>query len=433
MIDLVCECPFAGYCQRDSIVKSKREHQWCQGGPNLSPGKRAAFLKKWTSNNSDIKSPCVGCGRTSKRTLVAARCKPGTELKRLFSFFGQYEKEGCNCVKHADLMDQRGCDWCEANIDTIAKWVTEEAEKRSFAGITLDKVPGFDFGLKAAIYHAISAARSKSAVEEVKQERSLKAQHLEAFKKKYQLSGTPLVEPTRHLMWHFTPWVGDSRWIFDKYIALLKEQAPYFNGRRVVAIITPEVGSRKQWASPEEVQDLLGSAFDYIILENVVRLREAQTLPLLLQEVMTNDPNHIAFFGHNKGISHPDPNSVTHLWGDCMIETVLRQADKLAIPQLERKGVTGAFKRYGQFKTAGNHRWHYSGTYWWVRLADAFPRSWKYVDQQFFGAESWPGSHFMSQEADCVFWDSVADLYLESPDKLRAELKKWECKYLHKE
>ncbi len=27
-------------------------------------------------------------------------------------------------------MDARGCEWCEANIDTIVGWLREEAEKR---------------------------------------------------------------------------------------------------------------------------------------------------------------------------------------------------------------------------------------------------------------------------------------------------------------
>jgi hypothetical protein len=27
-------------------------------------------------------------------------------------------------------MDAKGCEWCEANIDTIVGWLREEAEKR---------------------------------------------------------------------------------------------------------------------------------------------------------------------------------------------------------------------------------------------------------------------------------------------------------------
>ena len=54
----------------------------------------------------------------------------GTELKRIFSWFGQYRTEQCACVKYADMMDENGIEWCEKCKRTIRSWIMEEAKSR---------------------------------------------------------------------------------------------------------------------------------------------------------------------------------------------------------------------------------------------------------------------------------------------------------------
>lgn len=76
---------------------------------------------------------------------------PGTELKKLLKTIGIEAKPGCKCNKRAQMMDEMGCDWCAANIDTIAAWLAEEAERRS-----LPYVPSAG---KLLIKWAISRAR----------------------------------------------------------------------------------------------------------------------------------------------------------------------------------------------------------------------------------------------------------------------------------
>jgi hypothetical protein len=57
---------------------------------------------------------------------------PGTALKSLLAtLIGITAAPGCSCQRHAAEMDARGCEWCEANIDTIVGWLREEAGKRS--------------------------------------------------------------------------------------------------------------------------------------------------------------------------------------------------------------------------------------------------------------------------------------------------------------
>jgi hypothetical protein len=78
---------------------------------------------------------------------------PGTELKRLLSTFGIAPKPGCKCIARAEEMDRRGCDWCDANINTIVGWLREEATKRG--------LPFIDAAAAMLVRRAIHNARSK--------------------------------------------------------------------------------------------------------------------------------------------------------------------------------------------------------------------------------------------------------------------------------
>lgn len=91
----------------------------------------------------------------AREALVAAmsRPRPGTELKSLLRKIGIVAKPGCSCNKRAQAMDEKGCDWCEENIDLIDSWLAEEAKRR--------KLPYLSVAGKALIRMAIRRARKK--------------------------------------------------------------------------------------------------------------------------------------------------------------------------------------------------------------------------------------------------------------------------------
>jgi len=78
---------------------------------------------------------------------------PGTELKALLKTVGIVASPGCSCNKRAKVMDQNGCDWCEANLDEISGWLQEESEKR--------KLPYVATAGKMLIRWAIRRSRKK--------------------------------------------------------------------------------------------------------------------------------------------------------------------------------------------------------------------------------------------------------------------------------
>lgn len=89
--------------------------------------------------------------RRGARTRQAAG--PGTELKALLKTIGITASPTCSCNKRAKVMDEKGCDWCEENIDEIDGWLAEEASKR--------KLPYISLAGKTLIRLAIRRARKK--------------------------------------------------------------------------------------------------------------------------------------------------------------------------------------------------------------------------------------------------------------------------------
>lgn len=80
---------------------------------------------------------------------------PGTELKKLLRSVGIVASPGCSCNARAQRMDERGCDWCEQNLDEIVGWLREEATKR--------RLPFIDAAGRVLVRRAIANARRAEA------------------------------------------------------------------------------------------------------------------------------------------------------------------------------------------------------------------------------------------------------------------------------
>jgi len=79
---------------------------------------------------------------------------PGTELKSILKIIGISSGPNCSCDKRAQIMDEKGCDWCEEHIGDIDIWLAEEAKKR--------KLPYVSLAGKKIISLAIQRARKKT-------------------------------------------------------------------------------------------------------------------------------------------------------------------------------------------------------------------------------------------------------------------------------
>ena len=80
---------------------------------------------------------------------------PGTILSGMISSMGIKSTPNCSCRRHALEMNNKGPDWCEANIDTILGWLKEESAKRN--------LPYIETVAKLIVKRAIATSRRLAA------------------------------------------------------------------------------------------------------------------------------------------------------------------------------------------------------------------------------------------------------------------------------
>lgn len=68
--------------------------------------------------------------RRIKHQYALKKAGAGTALSNALKAFGIVPTANCPCNYYAALMDAKGPDWCEENIDTIVGWLRDEAAKR---------------------------------------------------------------------------------------------------------------------------------------------------------------------------------------------------------------------------------------------------------------------------------------------------------------
>ncbi|GIW60050.1 MAG: hypothetical protein KatS3mg087_1116 [Patescibacteria group bacterium] len=76
---------------------------------------------------------------------------PGTVLHNLLAALGFEPSKDCSCWQYIHIMNVRGVEWCELNLETIVDWIGR--------GSRLSKIPLVRTGLKCLVNHAISEAR----------------------------------------------------------------------------------------------------------------------------------------------------------------------------------------------------------------------------------------------------------------------------------
>lgn len=91
------------------------------------------------------------------KTLEEFPNGPGTILSGMISSLGIKSTPNCACRRHAIEMNEKGPDWCEANIDTILGWLKLESENR--------KLPFIEAIARMMVKRAISKSRRLLTVE----------------------------------------------------------------------------------------------------------------------------------------------------------------------------------------------------------------------------------------------------------------------------
>jgi hypothetical protein len=221
---------------------------------------------------------------------------------------------------------------------------------------------------------------------------------------------SPIVQYSsiRHLTYHIWPTIEHDAWKWN--LQQLAARWSLFNGTKILAIVTD--GQSVEANVVLEFARSLGMHFDHVIQMRNHMLREVVTwLPMLeILSPETAAENEVVFSAHGKGVRHSATGNQVTDWADLMYRSCLDDWPTVEA-QLAQFVATGSFKRYNNFDTPGNHCWHYSGTFFWWRLAEIGRRNWRKVDAKYFGTESWIGHQAPPEECGCLFLDGSGDLY----------------------
>lgn len=229
--------------------------------------------------------------------------------------------------------------------------------------------------------------------------------------------------PIRHLMFFVYP-KGDWK---SSTIPMLDRMSQFQDGKRILAVAYDSL------SEVAEVSQFCGSAFTEILpCANIKELREVVAWLPCLQRLLSDDRNSMIFTAHAKGVSHKDRPEIAR-WIREMFEINLDYPSAIE-REMDRNAMCGAFRRTGQFpkiahtKSEANalERWHYSGTFYWIRSYALFARNWRNMDWAWYGTESYPGTQFRSQDCSCLVGDWCDDLYQKPTwEKLDLEISKW--------
>ena len=222
----------------------------------------------------------------------------------------------------------------------------------------------------------------------------------------------PPVGTVRHCLYYVCPVVGNGVW--QLRLDQLKARADLFNGKKIIAVAEGQEGPRIDPVSV--VAAHLGAGWEVVPVANSAARRETVAWEPLWQRLESDfDPGDVAWFGHAKGVTKPVNSGVTvHEWARVAMEVCLDYWP-LVKKQLDTHPITGPFKKSGAGFHGSRSAFHYSGTFYWVRLSDFFARDWRsLIDRAWWGTESYPGVAYRQVEAGCLFYPGVVpslDLY----------------------
>ena len=445
-----CECPIAGFCTRRKCEVSEVHWNRCKAG-------QVALIDAVHSTGAT--PPTITSSHRRSHPQRASREYVGTALEsRIERTLKLKTGKGCGCQKLVDKMNAWGISGCQANrreiIDTLM--IHRQEMGVSFAqsafnfAASMGVMESLKLGTKLLldlvdqkdIPHEAELAGCNWLLDRAIEDTQTKAVRVRSSSHKsrsnHNFVNIPLIgQPINrerlqsHIIYHIMPLAGDTEWVWRRHCKWLREVRPQFNGRLIIGIVTPGVGDAWEYCSPETVkEELKGLGAEFIEAPNDTgnaknRKRARQGIgegvlfPRMLEALQTTDPDQVAFYGHCKGVSRPQatPDSASHIWAEAMFDTVFRNQTE-AIAALDTHGVCGSFRMPGGYRDGGpgiGSNWFYSGTFFGIRLVDAFRRKWEYMPTHYGCVEQWPRLNFdKTTQSACLFFDNVNNLYDEA-------------------
>jgi hypothetical protein len=223
-----------------------------------------------------------------------------------------------------------------------------------------------------------------------------------------EATGYPWQSQIRHLTFHVWPTTKHDAWQWN--LQQLATRWPLFTGNKIIAIATD--GSTVPADAVLQFCEQIGISWDHVIVQpNNARIREVATWVPMLKFLNPENagPNEVVFACHGKGVRHEHREEHIKAWAEVMYQSCLDYWP-IVENQLRSKVATGSFRKFGGFKTQCRN-FHFSGTFFWWRLAEIGKRDWKKVEQKYWGTENWMSCQAEASETGFLFHDKCVSLY----------------------
>lgn len=129
-VDIPCQCPNAGWCERHKRKKTGRIYELCQT--------RSDYRRLW--DNEEIRASLNKSQPIVVNSAMSTDNGPGSILAKFYGRFGIKKTSGCSCSSLEKQMNAWGPQGCRDNIEHIINTIELEARKRSLhIGSTLTR------------------------------------------------------------------------------------------------------------------------------------------------------------------------------------------------------------------------------------------------------------------------------------------------------
>ena len=209
----------------------------------------------------------------------------------------------------------------------------------------------------------------------------------------------PLLNPARSLMFHLYPLKG-KEWNWHGHIEQIRQHQDKFNGKIVIG-----VGIDGKTATMEQVQELFhGIRVDHWLRADNNKLAETLTHVEMMSLLKTDDPNHLIFRAHTKGVTH-QRDSVEQKWAEILWD------GNMDLPSVDdaltSHGTCGVMRSQTPLVKSKPGAFFYAGSFYWMRAKQVFERDWTWKENNRWISEYVPSHLFEFAESACIFHDLV--------------------------
>lgn len=219
----------------------------------------------------------------------------------------------------------------------------------------------------------------------------------------------------RNLIFYLYPATGS---IWSWHVDQLIHYKNAWNGRKLITVALDHRTDHQAWI----LQRLKPLEAEVSWVPNEPSLGETAHFIRMLSSVASLNQDEATFYAHAKGVTHNGHRlEAVRRWCEAMYVLNLGSINTVE-RRLSLFSAVGCFRHY--LKHAGS-RWHYGGTFFWLKHSAIFSRRWWEIQHTKYGVEAYPGRHLRWGEMGTFTPDDVGPYWLYAGGVTASYIEKW--------